>query len=124
VFRASVRLYIIELTEKNDNNDNFTTQTDYEKEYHKMGQYYRPTLITPDGRIICLHPNEFDSFSKLTEHSWISNDFVNAVYSLIYKSRKRVAWMGDYAYEDYDPVNEPYAQVMPFGKFRRYYNAA
>jgi hypothetical protein len=31
--------------------------------------------------------------------------------------------MGDYACDDYDPVNEPYAQVMPFGKFKRYRNA-
>jgi hypothetical protein len=89
-----------------------------------MGQYYRPAIIAPDGRILILEPHAFDGGAKLTEHSWISNWLVNAVYSLIYKSPKRVAWIGDYAYQDYNPAEEPYARVMPLRKFKKYYNAA
>lgn len=88
-----------------------------------MGQYYRPTIIAPDGRILVLISHAFDNGSKLTEHSWISNEFVNAAYSLILRSPKRVAWIGDYAHQDYDPVNEAYARVMPLGEFQKFYDS-
>jgi hypothetical protein len=89
-----------------------------------MGHYYKPVIIAPDGRVLVLSAHDFGSFSKLTEHSWISNKFVNAVYSLIYKSPKRVAWIGDYACDDYNPENEPYARAMPLDAFQKYYDAA
>ena len=84
-----------------------------------MGQYYKPTAIASDGRILSLDPGTFDSGAKLTEHSWISNPFVNGAYSLILHSRKRVAWIGDYAYQDYDPDTEAYAKVMPLEEFQK-----
>lgn len=34
---------------------------------------------------------------KLTEHSWIGNNFVRAFESLIYKNPQIVVWAGDYA---------------------------
>ena len=89
-----------------------------------MGQYYRPAIIAPDGRILSLSPHEFGSGAKLTEHSWISNEFVNAAYSLIFKSPKRVAWIGDYARDDYKTCGEAYTKAMSFSKFKRYYTAA
>jgi len=89
-----------------------------------MGQYYRPTIIAPDGRVLSLISHAFDNGAKLTEHSWISNDFVNAAYSLIHKSPKRVAWIGDYAEQEYETCGEAYAQVMPFDQFEKYYELA
>jgi hypothetical protein len=88
-----------------------------------MGQYYRPLLITQDGRVLTLSPHDFESFSKLTEHSWVSNPFVNAVYSLICESPKKVAWIGDYARDDYNPDEEAYARAMPLEEFKKYYEA-
>ncbi len=39
-------------------------------------------------------------------------------------AQKKVAWIGDYACDDYDPDNEAYAKVMPFEEFQRFYDAA
>lgn len=41
----------------------------------------------------------FNCFSgmKLTEHSWVYNDFVNGVVELIEGNPSTVAWVGDYA---------------------------
>jgi hypothetical protein len=89
-----------------------------------MGQYYRPILIAPDGRVLTLRPQAFDDLSKLTEHSWIYNEFVGAVCSLIYKSPKRVAWIGDYAYQEYEECDEAYTKAMPFDEFRKFYDVA
>ena len=78
-----------------------------------MGQYYKPTIIAPDGRILSMYSHAFDSGSKLTEHSWIGNEFVNTAYSLILKSPKRVAWIGDYAKDNYKESDEAYTKAMP-----------
>jgi hypothetical protein len=89
-----------------------------------MGQYYKPLLITHDGRVLTLDPHEFGSFSKLTEHSWISNEFVSAAYSLIRGNRKRVAWIGDYAYQEYEECDEPYTKAMLPEEFQKFYDVA
>ena len=89
-----------------------------------MGQYYCPTIITPDGRVLSISPHAFDHGAKLTEHSWISNDFVNAAYSLIFKSPKRVAWIGDYAKDEYETCGEAYTKALPFDQFTEYYDAS
>lgn len=39
---------------------------------------------------------------KLMEHSWLENDFVNGVLESIWDSPCKVAWVGDYAYDDGD----------------------
>jgi len=71
-----------------------------------------------------MYAHAFGSFSKLTEHSWISNPLVNSVYSLIFKSAKKVAWIGDYAEEAYDSCGEAYTKAMPFDEFHRFYELA
>jgi len=86
-----------------------------------MGQYYRPTIIEPDGRIQTTDPYVFGSGAKLTEHSWISNELVNTAYALIHKSPKKVAWIGDYSRDDYDPAEEPYARALPLSEFKKIY---
>lgn len=91
-----------------------------------MGQYYKPAVITQDGRILSVSSHDFGSGAKLTEHSWIGNEFVNTAYSLIYKSPKQVAWIGDYALDPYgeDILGDfPYVDVMPLEEFQRYYDS-
>ena len=86
-----------------------------------MGQYYRPTLISPKGQIQSLNPYAFDNGAKLTESSWIGNNLMNAAYSLIYTSNKRVAWIGDYAEQAYETCGEEYTKALPFNKFQKVY---
>jgi hypothetical protein len=62
-----------------------------------MGQYYMPTLIAKDGTISTLYPLEYDNGLKLMEHSYIGNNFVNAVCTQIWKNPMKVAWIGDYS---------------------------
>lgn len=62
-----------------------------------MGQYYMPTLIAKDGTISTLYSHDYDNGLKLMEHSYIGNNFVNAVCTQIWKSPMKVAWIGDYS---------------------------
>jgi hypothetical protein len=89
-----------------------------------MGQYYKPIIITTDGRVLSLSSYAFNSGAKLTEHSWISNEFVNAAYSLIYESPKKIAWIGDYAEQEYETCCEAYTNAMPYEEFQKFYNIA
>lgn len=89
-----------------------------------MGQYYRPLIISADDTIITLESHRFDNGAKLTEHSWISNNFVNAVYSLIHRHPQKVAWIGDYAYSEYDSTGEAYSSTMSIEDFQKFYDLA
>lgn len=89
-----------------------------------MGQYYIPTIIDDNENIQTLYSHDFNSGLKIMEHSWVGNDFVNAVYSLIHNSAKRVAWIGDYSDSPYEPAEDIYASVMPYDEFKLYYNVA
>lgn len=62
-----------------------------------MGQYFRPLLIHEDGEVITASSHDFDNGIKLMEHSWIGNNFVNAILFRIKDNPTRVAWIGDYA---------------------------
>jgi hypothetical protein len=64
-----------------------------------MGQYYMPTVISGDGKVATLYSHDYGNGLKLMEHSYIGNDFVNAVASLIWKTPKQIAWIGDYSDE-------------------------
>ena len=63
-----------------------------------MGQYYRPTVLEKKE---WLNSHDYNNGLKLTEHSWLENDFVNAVETLLVKGGKwfkcRLVWAGDYA---------------------------
>ncbi|WP_280248265.1 hypothetical protein [Nocardia abscessus] len=63
-----------------------------------MGQYYKAILLTDDtNEIICyLTAWDYDNFVKLTEHSWIGNEYVEAVEALLAQPT-RVVWAGDSA---------------------------
>lgn len=96
-----------------------------------MGQYYKAYVMGEcgDERIYCPHnavfmakngmdrmpediergriddPNSFFycmSGLKLTEHSWMSNDFIGGVMDAIEYNPSRVAWIGDYADDELD----------------------
>jgi len=66
-----------------------------------MGQYYTPCAIIDDKVIEGLHSHRYGIGSKLMEHSWLKNDFVKTVESLIIKGGrwfgKPLIWAGDYA---------------------------
>jgi len=89
-----------------------------------MGQYYRALVVDEQNHVAKLSPDDFDSFFKLTEHSWISNPFVNAVYSLIRDRRRKVAWIGDYSLKPYDPTEDVYARALPYREFAVLYEIA
>ena len=89
-----------------------------------MGQYYSALVIDEQNNVAKLSPDAFDSYFKLTEHSWISNPFVNAVYSLIRNRRRRVAWIGDYSLEPYNPEDNAYARALPLREFADLYEIA
>lgn len=66
-----------------------------------MGQYYK-AFIRNDETEQSFSPLDSNSGSKLTEHSYIGNHFVNGVMEEIENNPSRVAWVGDYADEDTD----------------------
>ena len=89
-----------------------------------MGQYYTALVIDKDNTIKKLEPLLFDNGMKLTEHSWIGNNFVNAVCSLIHHKPCKVAWVGDYSSDPYHPKIDAYAKTLSRKEFTRMYNAA
>ena len=104
-----------------------------------MGQYYMAYVRNDEGEMVfCpqnaifmtrnnLGPNDkakhiYDNndpncwgscFSglKLMEHSWLGNDFVNGVLEAIWDKPARVAWVGDYADDEYD-FDEYYTKAV------------
>ena len=89
-----------------------------------MGQYYKPTIIYQDGSIASLYSHAYNSGLKLTEHSWIGNDFVNAVYSRILNKPRRIAWIGDYSDDDYETCGEAYTKHFGLEDFMSCYSHA
>lgn len=62
-----------------------------------MGQYFHVLMISEDGTEMMANPHHFDNGVKLMEHSWIGNDFVNAVLHELEDKPTRIAWIGDYS---------------------------
>ena len=48
-----------------------------------MGQYYMPLLIGKDKKILRFYSHHYNNGLKLMEHSWVGNNFVNAVLGYI-----------------------------------------
>lgn len=67
-----------------------------------MGQYYYPVSI---DRMEYVHSHDYDNGLKLMEHSYIGNQLMNAVESLLSPNsdwyKTKLVWAGDYA----DPEN-------------------
>ena len=83
-----------------------------------MGQYYVPTLISQDGTIHSLYSHFYDNGLKLMEHSYIGNDFVNAVCTQIWHKPTVVAWIGDYSDAPYEGE---YCKDIPEDRFMEIY---
>ena len=63
-----------------------------------MGQYYKPYIKNvKTGEEMTLKSWDYKNGAKLTEHSWLGNDFVNAVFTIILDSPSIIGWIGDYA---------------------------
>ena len=76
-----------------------------------MGQYYHPTLIGPRGSVNYLYSHDYNNGLKLMEHSYIGNEFVNAVLSQILNHPMKVSWIGDYSNDPWNGT-EPYQHKM------------
>ena len=83
-----------------------------------MGQYYMPIIIKAN-KISTFYSHDYGNGLKLMEHSYVGNDFVNAVLTAIRGNRARIAWIGDYSDSPYE---DAYSTKLPFEKFERYYN--
>lgn len=86
-----------------------------------MGQYYKPVLIMADGKVSTLYSHYYGSGLKLMEHSYIGNEFVNAVLLQIWHNPTRMAWIGDYAN---DKNGDVYEDAISWNQFMLLYNAA
>ena len=64
-----------------------------------MGQYYSACVLkenktTPKAWV---YSHDFGNGLKLMEHSYLTNNFVEAFETLIFENPQRVVWGGDYA---------------------------
>ena len=92
-----------------------------------MGQYYKPTSI---DKMESLFSHDYGNMSKLMEHSYIDNDFVNiAEYMLSPEGdwyKHSFVWAGDYADEEesgnnlYSDANEIKLKDYPEESSGRY----
>ena len=92
-----------------------------------MGQYYKPTSV---DKMESLYSHDYGNMSKLMEHSYIDNDFVNiAEYMLSPEGdwyKHSFVWAGDYADEEesgnnlYSDANEIKLKNYPEESSGRY----
>lgn len=61
-----------------------------------MGQYYIPVLKDNNGNFTAFYSHAYDNGLKLMEHSYVRNNFVNAVCNRLFKNPHNVCWQGDY----------------------------
>ena len=64
-----------------------------------MGQYYKPYIKNDDGEFT-FRAQDYGCGSKLMEHSWLGNEYVNAALTMIEETPSIVAWVGDYAIDE------------------------
>lgn len=75
----------------------------------QMGQYYKAIILNDqtnkdDKETIksWVISWDYNSGQKLMEHSWLGNDYVHALETLIHDNPSRVVWAGDYADNEID----------------------
>ena len=87
-----------------------------------MGQYYTAIVINENGDFKTLSPHDFGCGAKLMEFSWCENPFVSAVLSLIHNQKAKVAFIGDYAMDEYN--EDALASRMSKKTFAKHYKNA
>ncbi len=68
----------------------------------KMGQYFDCVMGSATTKFRKYPAHDFGQGAKITEHSWVGNDFVNKMAHILRFTPRQVAWIGDYA-EDVEP---------------------
>lgn len=86
-----------------------------------MSQSYSTVLISGDGTVKTVCPLAYINGMKLMEHSYIGNNFVNAVLTQLWNHPMKVAWIGDYSDKELD---DPYEAKLSHEEFMRYYDIA
>ena len=84
-----------------------------------MGQYYYPTIIRNSGTQkseVQYYAHDYDNGLKLTEHSYIGNNFVETVIAQLYNNPGRLFWVGDYANKDDFLDEEDWNQIRKANK--------
>ena len=96
-----------------------------------MGQYYKIIILADNMELIRIWmcPSSYNNGVKLMEHSYINNNFMNAMEYLISPSgmfyKSRIIWAGDYANSvESEQVNEDVGDLnlyslaeQQYGKF-------
>ena len=78
-----------------------------------MGQYYMP-VIKRGNVLRRVYSHDFGNGLKLTEHSYVGNNFVNVVANEIVDNPAQLYWLGDYAEED------DFASIVMFNRIYNY----
>lgn len=84
-----------------------------------MGQYYMGfATMGNKKKSYIFYSHDYDNGLKLTEHSWIGNNFINAFCSKILNNPMYVAWIGDYAEDspNHDGLVKSKEQFMIYAK--------
>jgi hypothetical protein len=101
-----------------------------------MGQYYKVIILADNMEIIrvWINPASYGSGTKLMEHSYINDNFMNAIEYLISPNgmfyMSRIIWAGDYAdavepvqvNEDGEEISKTYLGSIECGLFTSEYN--
>lgn len=88
-----------------------------------MGQYFRPVILDDTGKIVAhFDTHEYGNGYKLMEHSYLDNQLVAAVESLLASDGpRRVVWAGDYA--ENEPGTDINLHLIPAGDPVRFEDA-
>ena len=75
-----------------------------------MGQYYNAVIKTNEIKEVFYHQVDGEyMLAKLLEHSYWANPFVLAVASKLWRTKGKLAWVGDYAEESDFNWNEEFS---------------
>ena len=81
-----------------------------------MGQYYYPTILREKNKRFYSEEyfsHDYKNGLKLTEHSYVGNNFVETVMAQLFNRPGRLAWLGDYhEKEDFAKLNPGLPDIL------------
>lgn len=81
-----------------------------------MGQYYYPTILREKNKRFYSEEyfsHDYGNGLKLTEHSYVGNNFVETVMAQLFNKPGRLAWLGDYhEKEDFAKLNPGLPDIL------------